>query len=225
MADGRQHGPLPMFLIVLTVVTGLVDAVSYLRLGRVFVTNQTGNVVFLGFALAGAGGITATASLVALVAFAGGGALGGRLGAPWESHRGHLLAVATAIQACLVGVSAVVATVAGLGDSRIRLVVIGVLGIAMGGQNGIVRRLGVPDLPTTVLTMTLTGLAADSSAGRVRRHRVYALLAMTGGALAGGLLVRYVAAPAPLWLAAAVLGCCAPIVYMMARRPGAHSWR
>src|ERR1700732_4450087 len=105
MDDARQHGPLPMFLIVLTVVTGLVDAVSYLRLGRVFVTNQTGNVVFLGFALAGAGGITATASLLALVAFAGGAAAGGRLGAPWVSHRGHLLAMSTAIQACLVGVS------------------------------------------------------------------------------------------------------------------------
>jgi uncharacterized membrane protein YoaK (UPF0700 family) len=35
-------------LLGLTVVTGLVDAVSYLRLGRVFVANMTGNVVFLG---------------------------------------------------------------------------------------------------------------------------------------------------------------------------------
>ena len=36
-------------LLVLTAVTGLVDAVSYLRLGHVFVANMTGNVVFLGF--------------------------------------------------------------------------------------------------------------------------------------------------------------------------------
>jgi len=35
-------------LLALTAVTGLVDAVSYLRLGRVFVANMTGNVVFLG---------------------------------------------------------------------------------------------------------------------------------------------------------------------------------
>src|SRR5437867_4505398 len=46
------HGPLSPLLLRLTVVTGLVDAFSYLVLGRVFVANMTGNVVFLGFALA-----------------------------------------------------------------------------------------------------------------------------------------------------------------------------
>jgi uncharacterized membrane protein YoaK (UPF0700 family) len=49
----RSHGPLPALLVCLTVVTGLVDAFSYLSLGHVFVANMTGNVVFLGFALAG----------------------------------------------------------------------------------------------------------------------------------------------------------------------------
>jgi hypothetical protein len=49
-----SHGPLPLLLVCLTVVTGLVDAFSYLRLGHVFVANMTGNVVFLGFGLAGA---------------------------------------------------------------------------------------------------------------------------------------------------------------------------
>jgi hypothetical protein len=48
------HGPLPLLLLALTVVTGLVDAVSILRLGRVFVANMTGNVVFTGFAVTGA---------------------------------------------------------------------------------------------------------------------------------------------------------------------------
>jgi uncharacterized membrane protein YoaK (UPF0700 family) len=59
-------GPLPPLLVVMTVVTGVVDAVSYLALGHVFVANMTGNVVFLGFALAGAGGLSVPASLVAL---------------------------------------------------------------------------------------------------------------------------------------------------------------
>jgi uncharacterized membrane protein YoaK (UPF0700 family) len=49
---------LPPLLILLTVVTGLVDAASYLSLGHVFVANMTGNVVFLGFALAGASGFS-----------------------------------------------------------------------------------------------------------------------------------------------------------------------
>jgi uncharacterized membrane protein YoaK (UPF0700 family) len=59
-------GPLPPLLVVMTVVTGVVDAVSDLALGHVFVANMTGNVVFLGFALAGADGLSVPASLVAL---------------------------------------------------------------------------------------------------------------------------------------------------------------
>jgi len=68
LAADRAHGPLPLLLVCLTVVTGLVDAFSYLTLGQVFVANMTGNVVFLGFALAGAGGISITASLLAVMA-------------------------------------------------------------------------------------------------------------------------------------------------------------
>ena len=56
--------PLPRSLVALTLATGLVDAVSFLGLGQVFVANQTGNVVFLAFALAGASGLSASAALV-----------------------------------------------------------------------------------------------------------------------------------------------------------------
>jgi hypothetical protein len=48
-----KDGLLPPLLVALTVVTGLVDSFSYLVLGHVFVANQTGNVVFFAFALAG----------------------------------------------------------------------------------------------------------------------------------------------------------------------------
>src|SRR6476661_2081834 len=67
MTADRSHGPLPVLLVGLTVVTGLVDAFSYLRLGHVFVANMTGNVVFLGFGLAGAGDVSIVASLLAIV--------------------------------------------------------------------------------------------------------------------------------------------------------------
>ena len=56
-AAAKEDG-LPPLLIVLTIVTGVVDALAYLRLGHVFVANMTGNVVFLGFAAAGAGGLS-----------------------------------------------------------------------------------------------------------------------------------------------------------------------
>src|SRR5580704_9137268 len=85
-----RHGPLPPVLVSMTLVTGLVDAFSYLVLGHVFVANMTGNIVFLGFALLGAPGFSITASLAALAAFAVGALIGGRLSHRHRSHRGRL---------------------------------------------------------------------------------------------------------------------------------------
>ena len=77
--SGRD-GPLPPLLVAMTLVTGLVDAFSYLVLGHVFVANMTGNVVFLGFALAGAPGFSIGASVVALASFCLGALVGGQAG-------------------------------------------------------------------------------------------------------------------------------------------------
>src|SRR6202042_1758817 len=75
-----RHGPLPPLLVAMTLVTGLVDAFSYLVLGHVFVANMTGNVVFLAFALVGVAGFSIWASAAALVAFALGALAGGWIG-------------------------------------------------------------------------------------------------------------------------------------------------
>jgi len=71
--DGGRR--LPALLLTMTVLTGLVDSVSFLGLGRVFVANMTGNVVFLAFALAGAPGLSADLSALALAGFLTGAAL------------------------------------------------------------------------------------------------------------------------------------------------------
>ena len=55
-AASRPARPAPAAPARPDLVTGLVDAFSYLVLGHVFVANMTGNVVFLGFAIAGAPG-------------------------------------------------------------------------------------------------------------------------------------------------------------------------
>ena len=81
------YGPLYGLLLTLTVVTGVVDAVSILALGRVFVANMTGNVVFAAFALVGAPGFSLSASLFALAGFLV-GAYGG--GALIEIGRAHV---------------------------------------------------------------------------------------------------------------------------------------
>jgi len=108
---GDRHGPLVPMLVTLTFLTGVVDAVSYLMLGHVFVANMTGNVVFLGFALAGASGLSAIASLIALGAFLLGALAGGWLGAR-HAHRGKLLRAANVIQAALILLALIVALLA-----------------------------------------------------------------------------------------------------------------
>jgi uncharacterized membrane protein YoaK (UPF0700 family) len=98
---GSRHGPFSPLLLGLTFVTGLVDAFSYLLRGHVFVANMTGNVVFLGFAFAGAAGFSIPASLVALGSFVFGALMGGKAGSRLGSHR--LLAATTSFQALPLG--------------------------------------------------------------------------------------------------------------------------
>jgi uncharacterized membrane protein YoaK (UPF0700 family) len=225
MTADRSHGPLPALLVCLTVVTGLVDAFSYLTLGHVFVANMTGNVVFVGFALAGVGEISVVASLLAVLAFALGAAVGGRWASERKVHRGYLLAAATSVQASLVLIASVVASAATVQASAARLTLIGLLAVAMGGQNAVVRRLAVPDLTTTVLTLTVTGLVADTSAQPVHIRRLMSVLAMLAGALIGGVLLRWVALAAPLWLATVLLAGSAASAYVAASRPQSQTWR
>src|SRR5438270_9228101 len=89
-ARSIQH-PLTRTLLVLTFTTGVVDAVSYLGLGRVFTANMTGNVVLLGFGIAGSGGLPVVAPVVSLVAFLLGAGAGGVLAARLaERHHRHI---------------------------------------------------------------------------------------------------------------------------------------
>jgi uncharacterized membrane protein YoaK (UPF0700 family) len=215
-------GPLPPLLLTLTVVTGLVDATSYLKLGHVFVANMTGNVVFLGFGIAGAGGISVWASLTALGSFLVGGAGGGRIGARWSSDRGRHLTAATSLELLLVAAALVLAALSThhIGTAS-RYAVIALLAVAMGVQNAAARRLAVPDLTTTVLTMTLTGVAADAvlagGPGSKLGRRALSVAAMLLGAVVGGLLVLKVDLPAPLALASGLLAIVSLLSYRASR--------
>ncbi len=207
-ADAR-HGPLPPLLVGLTVVTGLVDAFSYLVLGHVFVANMTGNVVFLGFALAGAPGFSIAASALALVAFWAGAFAGGTLGSKLGAHRGRLLRTATTIEAVLFAAALALAAAAAAGhplsiptDDRYPLITL--LAVALGIQNATARKLAVPDLTTTVLTLTITGTAADSTlaggagSASTTGRRLVSVTSMFLGALVGALLVVHVHVAWPL---------------------------
>jgi len=201
-------------LLAMTVVTGIVDAVSFLALGRVFTANMTGNLVLIGFAFARAPGISISRSAVALAAFLSGAVLGGRMAS--EESSWHRWADRTFIlEALLLGVAAVSA--AGTGSSEVSnppqlYAVIVLTGVAMGLRNAIVRKLAVPDMTTTVLTLTITGLAADSSlAGGENprwQRRVAAILAMICGAFAGARMLAY-SISLPLAVACGIAAICA----------------
>ncbi len=189
--------PLPVLLLVLTVTTGLLDAVSFLGLGRVFTANMTGNVVFLGFALGGAPGIPVASSLAAIGSFVAGAVLGGRLGKNYagEQLRKWLLTVALIESALIIGAGFI-----SLGfdiehrTSAFQLYAVIVLtAIAMGLRNSTVKLINVKDVTTTVLTLTLTGIGADSTlAGGKNQNfarRIGSVVLMFAGAATGALLL------------------------------------
>src|SRR2546421_6567796 len=101
-AVSMRH-PLVRALLVLTFTTGMVDAVSYLGLGHIFTANMTGNVVLLGFALAGAGQVSIPASLLAIAAFVAGAAGARRLGWHMQARRGPSIGIAPRAEALLGG--------------------------------------------------------------------------------------------------------------------------
>ena len=207
-SDGDARREPVASLLILTFTTGLVDAVSLLGLGRVFTANMTGNVVLLGFAVAGAAGFSIAATLTSLLTFLVGAAVAGRIGRAYGSDARDWLRYALIVETTLVAVAAIVATLGVSVGEASQYIVIGLLAFAMGARNAAVRALGVKNLNTTVLTMTLTGLAADSKlaggSGSGGGRQLAATGAMLIGALIGGILVLEVDVAAPLFVAAAL---------------------
>jgi uncharacterized membrane protein YoaK (UPF0700 family) len=208
-------------LLGLTFVTGLLDAVSFLGLGHVFTANMTGNVVFIGFAIGGATDLSVPRSLTALASFACGSIAGGRLISGATRTPASLLLSAMYAEVVLLLVAAAVALASAAPMSQqIVYALIVLTAIAMGLRNAVVRKLAVPDLTTTVLTLTVTGLAADSTlaggAAPRRTRRLLAILIMACGAFAGALLLRLLGMAAALMMAVATVA--ALTVYLRLKR-------
>ncbi|WP_328434948.1 YoaK family protein [Streptomyces sp. NBC_00425] len=206
--EGRGGVRLVPVLLVLTAMSGLIDAVTYLGLGHVFTANMTGNVVVLGFAAAGAPGFSVPHTATSLAFFLAGAATGGRIARRLGDGSRRAPARAMLItEALLLAVSAAVAA-ATSDDAPVTVyTVITLTAFAMGLRNATVRKLQVPGITTTtVVTMTLTGLAADSWAGdgsgRRSPRRTAAVAAMFSGAVLGAGLVLHADLAIPLLLAA-----------------------
>jgi uncharacterized membrane protein YoaK (UPF0700 family) len=191
-----SEGALPYILFGMTAVTGLIDAVSFLALGHVFTANMTGNVVFLAFAVVGTPSLSIARSLTALGAFMFGALLSGRaLAKIADTVVTRRAVVLLSMEVVLLLTAALTCAYRDIQMSGKEVYVLIVLtAIAMGLRNATVRKLAVADMTTTVLTLTLTGLAADSSlAGGTNSRwarRLASVIAMFGGAALGASVVR-----------------------------------
>lgn len=187
-------------LLLLTFATGLVDAVSVLVLGHVFVANMTGNVIFLGFWFVPHSGVDMAAAVVAFISFMTGTVLGGRLARHLDAEVRRWLVVSLSIEVVLL---ATLATLAGAGvleyQDRGRLLLIAGLAVTFGMQNATARQFGIQELSTTVLTSTIVGIGFDSrlagGTGDRERLRYGVVLTMLGGAVLGATLTRFAVAP------------------------------
>jgi uncharacterized membrane protein YoaK (UPF0700 family) len=211
---------IPYALLGVTAVTGLVDAVSF-SFARARLHCKHDGEYRASRVCNGAGIRTVHArSLTALLAFLVGAVVGGRVMARTNADsqirlgaQAFLLEVAFLLAAsfCGTGYRADL-----LEDSFQPFALIALTALAMGTRNAAVRKLAIPDLTTTVLTLTITGIGADSSLpnGNNPRlaRRVGAVAAMfLGGAL--GAVVTHYSISVALWLATAISAVCSAALF------------
>jgi uncharacterized membrane protein YoaK (UPF0700 family) len=199
-------------LFALTLSTGVVDAVSFIALDRVFTGNMTGNVLFIGFGLAGVGGIPLLNNLIALVGFLVGAVVASRI-VRGHTHHSRL----PTVNLVVLTVSALLAVTVAIGWMSLGtlpppalLVVTALLAAVMGAQAAGVRAAGISDVTTIVVTSTLANFAIESrlagGPGDKWRRRLIAVLAMGVGGVLGALLIRAGGgAPAMLFAALVML--------------------
>lgn len=202
-------------MLALTFSTGVIDAVGYLGLDRVFTGNMTGNVVLLGMAFGGGADLPILRPALALVFFMLGAALAGRMlrkGPEGWSGRTSvtLLTVTLGLTALAVYVGLVdVQTERILGS-----ITTSALGAVMGIQAATAKRLKVAEITTVVVTSTITGLASDSRLAGGKSpfwaRRFFAIALILLGALAGALTLRV-----DLWLGVAVSALISGVVTLL----------
>lgn len=187
-------------LLLLTFGTGMIDAISVLVLGHVFVANMTGNVIFLGFWLVPHSGVDMTAAVVSFVSFVIGTVIGGR----FARHLAYEVRVwITAALGTEVVLLTTLSILAGTGvlsyHDNGKLALIAGLAVTFGAQNAAARQFGIQELSTTVLTSTIVGIGSESrlAGGRGEREklRFSVVVTMLAGAAVGATMSRFMVAP------------------------------
>lgn len=219
----ERDGPLPVLLLGLTMLAGVVDATSILRLGHVFVATMTGNLLFIGLGAAGAKGFHVGICAISLGGFAIGAVIGGRECRAAQSHRGRAFRNVLAAKAvCATVVTAVVLLTGPRLSLGVRDTVVVLLALSMGTQLALIRYLKVPDLMTVVLTLTITGAITEWNRGLwdpAMLRRGLALLAFALGGTSGALLVINVGTGAALALGLAIIIAVGAGAHVVSRSP------
>jgi uncharacterized membrane protein YoaK (UPF0700 family) len=204
-----KHG-----VFALSAICGFVDAACFLALGGVFAELMTGNLLLIAFAIAAGNlfGAHALACLFAIVPFC----IGALAAGAWANGRHPLGArvIGYPVEYAAVLLATLLALVfdphrvgpldhdlatGGAGEWQ-RPMIVALLAFAMGIHNALMRKHGVPDIATNVLTLTMTGLLSESRwAGGRSPHwqrRLLSIVLFVASAAAGAWLLRYgVAAP------------------------------
>lgn len=179
-------------LVLLTAVAGMIDAVAFLGLEQVFCANMTGNVVLLGLGIADAPGLSIGGPAVALAAFLLGAGLTGRIERRGRSRR-HYVRQMVKIELLVVAVAALIAIGFDPADELRRMLIIAILASLMGARNETIRRIDLPELRTTVMTLAIAGFAAHEAEGARHdwgdRLRFIGIAAMVAGAVVSALVV------------------------------------
>lgn len=144
MATSARTDPLLKYLVLLTAVMGIVDAAAFLGLGGIFTAFMTGNILFVGFAVAGGDGLEPVGCLTALLAFVAGSFLASRLSVAMEAKGRNWFLTAAVISSVLPVIAALVAL--GLPPIEENLTgrhywVVAITAVAMGLRSATVRRL------------------------------------------------------------------------------------
>ena len=202
-------------LLLLTFATGLVDAVSVLELGHVFVANMTGNIIFLGFWFVPHSGVDLTAAVVAFVSFVAGTVLGGRLARHIDHEVRLWLTTALGVEVVVLVALSILAGTGVLNyQDNTKLILIAGLAMTFGSQNATARLFGIQELSTTVLTSTIVGLGFDSrlagGTGHREKLRYSVVVTMLAGAVVGATMTRFTVSTV-IALAAAVVAMAAAI--------------
>ncbi|PPB49715.1 DUF1275 domain-containing protein [Arthrobacter pityocampae] len=202
-------------MLILTFSTGVIDAVGYLGLDRVFTGNMTGNVVLLGMAFAGGSDLPVLRPALALVFFMLGAALAGRVlrKAP-EGWSGRTSGTLLAVTVGLTGLAVFVALVDVTAEEILGSITTSVLATVMGIQAATAKRLKVAEITTVVVTSTITGLASDSRLAGGKSpfwaRRAAAIALIMAGAVVGAVALK-----GDLWIGIAVSAVLSAVVTLL----------